>query len=185
MATARRSRAVAASTLRRVKGTRLREKSKRNHKSYSNTLSKHIFQLLKRALCYDLVCSKRKPNGRSNIVEVSSLGENDCKSRITTDAEIYPPIPPPLPAPDGVCLSENCIRLGPLFLYLTSSAANYLNNMDKTVTPCNDFYEFACGRYSSQKVVPVHERKLTVLSEMRAELDRHLKSRTFYYLYVF
>ncbi|PAV56797.1 hypothetical protein WR25_05053 [Diploscapter pachys] len=66
---------------------------------------------------------------------------------------------------DGLCLTQECVRL----------AANYLNNMNKNVNPCEDFYEFACGRYSVHKVVPEHEKKVAVLNEMRRDLDRQLK----------
>ncbi|CAI4230974.1 unnamed protein product [Auanema sp. JU1783] len=63
------------------------------------------------------------------------------------------------------CNSPECIRL----------AANYLNNMNTAVNPCSDFYEFACGRYSTHKIVPLHEKKVTILSEMKQDLDRHLR----------
>ncbi|KAF8363526.1 nep-12, partial [Pristionchus pacificus] len=67
--------------------------------------------------------------------------------------------------PAGLCLTNDCVRL----------AANYLNNMNADVRPCDDFYEFACGRYSNSKVIPEHEKKVTVLSEMTSGLNRHLK----------
>ncbi|KAK6734723.1 hypothetical protein RB195_018113 [Necator americanus] len=66
---------------------------------------------------------------------------------------------------ESVCLSEKCIRL----------AANYLNNMNRQANPCSDFYTFACGRYAENKVVPEHAKKITVLYEMKRDLDRHLK----------
>ncbi|CAB3411358.1 unnamed protein product [Caenorhabditis bovis] len=66
---------------------------------------------------------------------------------------------------NSTCLTPNCIRL----------AANILNNMNREANPCDDFYEFACGRYARQKVVAEHEKKVTVLSEMKKELDHHLK----------
>ncbi|GMS85995.1 hypothetical protein PENTCL1PPCAC_8169, partial [Pristionchus entomophagus] len=71
---------------------------------------------------------------------------------------------PPV-APPGICLTKDCVRL----------AANYLNNMNADVRPCDDFYEFACGKYSNSKVIPQHEKKVTVLSEMTSGLNRHLK----------
>ncbi|ETN70425.1 peptidase family M13 [Necator americanus] len=70
---------------------------------------------------------------------------------------------------ESVCLSEKCIRL----------AANYLNNMNRQANPCSDFYTFACGRYAENKVVPEHAKKITVLYEMKRDLDRHLKGRIF------
>ncbi|CAJ0958823.1 unnamed protein product, partial [Mesorhabditis belari] len=86
-----------------------------------------------------------------------------------------PKASPPLPTPtipprfnagdEHLCMNEECIRL----------AANYLNNMNTEISPCTDFYEFACGQYASARVIPEHERKVTVLTEMKSRLDRHLK----------
>ncbi|GMR39135.1 hypothetical protein PMAYCL1PPCAC_09330, partial [Pristionchus mayeri] len=67
--------------------------------------------------------------------------------------------------PPDLCLTPDCVRL----------AANYLNNMNADARPCDDFYEFACGRYSNSKVIPEHEKKVTVLNEMTSGLNRHLK----------
>ncbi|RCN35463.1 hypothetical protein ANCCAN_18676, partial [Ancylostoma caninum] len=66
---------------------------------------------------------------------------------------------------ESICLSEKCVQL----------AANYLNNMNRRANPCSDFYSFACGRYAENKVIPEHAKKITVLHEMKRELDRHLK----------
>ncbi|ULU07223.1 hypothetical protein L3Y34_018763 [Caenorhabditis briggsae] len=66
---------------------------------------------------------------------------------------------------NSTCLTPDCIRL----------AANYLNNMNRDANPCEDFYEFACGKYATRKVIAEHEKKVTVLSEMKREMDRHLK----------
>ncbi|EYC27950.1 hypothetical protein Y032_0008g265 [Ancylostoma ceylanicum] len=65
----------------------------------------------------------------------------------------------------SLCLSERCVQL----------AANYLNNMNHRANPCTDFYSFACGRYAEHKIVPEHAKKITVLHEMKRDLDRHLK----------
>ncbi|KHJ98777.1 peptidase family M13 [Oesophagostomum dentatum] len=55
------------------------------------------------------------------------------------------------------------------------SAANYLNNMNRRANPCSDFYSFACGRYAENRVVPEHAKKVTVLNDMKKDLDLHLK----------
>ncbi|KIH66508.1 hypothetical protein ANCDUO_03167 [Ancylostoma duodenale] len=47
--------------------------------------------------------------------------------------------------------------------------------MNRRANPCSDFYSFACGRYAENKVVPEHAKKITVLHEMKRDLDRHLK----------
>ena len=45
---------------------------------------------------------------------------------------------------DQVCQTEGCKQ----------QAANLLEQMDRTVDPCQDFYQFACGGYINRTVVP-------------------------------
>ena len=54
--------------------------------------------------------------------------------------------PPDLTAaPDSsVCLSEGCVV----------AAGDLLTQMDRNVDPCQDFYNFACGGYIANTVLP-------------------------------
>ena len=45
---------------------------------------------------------------------------------------------------DQVCQTEGCKQ----------QAANLLEQMDRTVDPCQDFYQFACGGFINKTVVP-------------------------------
>ena len=48
-------------------------------------------------------------------------------------------------APDSpVCLSEGCVV----------AAGDLLTQMDRNVDPCQDFYNFACGGYIANTVLP-------------------------------
>ena len=44
---------------------------------------------------------------------------------------------------DQVCQTEGCKQ----------QAANLLEQMDRTVDPCQDFYQFACGGFINKTVV--------------------------------
>ena len=46
---------------------------------------------------------------------------------------------------DGVCLDEECVQL----------ASRILSSMDQSVDPCQDFYNFSCGRFEDNNVTPL------------------------------
>lgn len=100
-------------------------------------------------------------DGFSTLINDNAL----CANQIDQKTNEKPADSPRRQSVNSTCLSPECIRL----------AANYLNNMNQEVNPCENFYEFACGRYAAQKVVPDHDKKVTILSEMKKDLDRHLR----------
>ncbi|VDM59291.1 unnamed protein product [Angiostrongylus costaricensis] len=60
---------------------------------------------------------------------------------------------------------------------LTSvSASVYLNNMDHDIDACSDFYSFTCGKYAKNHAIPQHATKISVLYEMKQNLDNHLRN---------
>ena len=55
------------------------------------------------------------------------------------------PSPTPSPTPTNtVCMTESCVTL----------AALVLDNMDQSINPCEDFYNFSCGGWEATNVVP-------------------------------
>ena len=46
-----------------------------------------------------------------------------------------------------VCLTEACI----------TQTGELLEQMDRTVDPCQDFYQFSCGGYIQNTVLPDHK----------------------------
>ncbi|CAJ0606497.1 unnamed protein product [Cylicocyclus nassatus] len=98
----------------------------------------------------------------NNGYSASSASKGDVRSCSTTSTC---PAPSPLSQNETLCLSERCIRL----------AAMYLDNMNKQTDPCSNFYTFACGRYAETRIVPEHAKKVTVLYDMKRDLDLHLR----------
>ena len=65
-----------------------------------------------------------------------------------------------------------------MFLIICISANKIIENIDEEASPCEDFFQFACGRYSERRVVPEDRLKVNVLDEMGAALSRRLKCIT-------
>jgi len=78
--------------------------------------------------------------------------------------------PPPVDEDGGdrrVCVTDGCV----------ASAAAVLANMDKTVDPCDDFYEFACGKFVRDAKVDDDKSSRTTYSavhDMLADKVRRL-----------
>ena len=52
--------------------------------------------------------------------------------------------PTPSPTPSAVCTTESCIQL----------AALILSNLNQSVHPCDDFYNFSCGGWEATHSIP-------------------------------
>ena len=49
--------------------------------------------------------------------------------------------------PPELCLTEACV----------TQTADLLDQMDRTQDPCQDFYQFSCGGYIQDTVLPPHK----------------------------
>lgn len=64
-----------------------------------------------------------------------------------------------------LCLSEGCVH----------TASMLLKNMDLEASPCDDFYQFACGRFRT-KSIPDDKSSLSSFSVISDELQLQLRS---------
>ena len=55
-----------------------------------------------------------------------------------------------------ICLSKSCIE----------SSYQLLKNMDLDVDPCKDFFQFSCGNYVKESIIPDDKKKLTSFSPL-------------------
>ena len=73
--------------------------------------------------------------------------------------------PPPPPPPPPVCLSSECVQ----------TAASLLGAMDRTVDPCEDFFEFACGAWNKRHVIPEDRSSVSTFEVLADQLQIILK----------
>ena len=58
-------------------------------------------------------------------------------------------------------------------LYLT--AGHLLENMNATVDPCDDFFQFACGGWIDRNYIPESSSKWGIFYQLRDEVDHDVK----------
>ena len=64
-----------------------------------------------------------------------------------------------------ICLTAGCIK----------AASDLLSTMDQTADPCSDFYQFACGRFNAETVMPDHQAEVGSISIIREEINKRLR----------
>ncbi|KAK0411239.1 hypothetical protein QR680_005556 [Steinernema hermaphroditum] len=65
-----------------------------------------------------------------------------------------------------VCTSRECIRI----------AGFFAANLNDKVDPCDDFYEFACGNYELNKMLPANKPLRHTISDVQSRLHKQVKS---------
>ncbi|XP_069474514.1 neprilysin [Ambystoma mexicanum] len=66
---------------------------------------------------------------------------------------------------DGVCKSAECVQ----------SASRIIENMDTSVEPCSDFYQYACGGWLKKNIIPETSSRYSSFDILRDELEVVLK----------
>ena len=65
---------------------------------------------------------------------------------------------------DQICLTKDCV----------TAAADLLANIDESVDPCDNFYEFACGGFIENKVIPDDKSKYSSFSVLNDKLNEQV-----------
>ena len=58
------------------------------------------------------------------------------------------------------CMNPGCIN----------AASDILQNMDESVNPCDDFYQFACGGFIKKTVIPDDRTRMSTFSVLSDQL---------------
>eukprot|EP00092_Neocalanus_flemingeri_P016471 GFUD01017824.1.p1 GENE.GFUD01017824.1~~GFUD01017824.1.p1 ORF type:complete len:761 (-),score=194.29 GFUD01017824.1:231-2513(-) len=64
-----------------------------------------------------------------------------------------------------MCLTPGCVK----------AAAELIQSMDQTADPCSDFYQFACGGFVAETVIPDHQTSKGSFSIVRDKLNERLR----------
>jgi len=64
-----------------------------------------------------------------------------------------------------MCLTPGCVV----------AASEIINSMDETADPCTDFYQFACGGFVAETVIPDHQTSKGSFSIVRDKLNERLR----------
>lgn len=67
---------------------------------------------------------------------------------------------------DRVCLTPGCVH----------AASKMLEQMEQSVEPCDDFYEFACGRYVEDTIIPDDKVSVNAFSVISDKLQEQLRT---------
>ncbi|KAL8599693.1 hypothetical protein ACOMHN_064139 [Nucella lapillus] len=67
--------------------------------------------------------------------------------------------------PSHVCLTEDCVQ----------AASRLLSAMDGNVDPCDDFFEFACGRWNKINIIPDDRADYNTFSKLGDDVQGMLK----------
>lgn len=67
---------------------------------------------------------------------------------------------------DDICLTPGCIH----------AASHALDNIDDSIEPCDDFYNFACGNFIKNTVIPDDKVSINTFSKIGDQLQEQLRS---------
>ncbi|CAL8147661.1 unnamed protein product [Orchesella dallaii] len=67
--------------------------------------------------------------------------------------------------PYETCETKGCVQ----------AAATLLSNMDETVSPCDNFYQFACGGFVQNTVIPDDKTQMTTFGMLNDKLDEQVR----------
>lgn len=67
---------------------------------------------------------------------------------------------------DNVCLTPGCVH----------AASKMLEQMDQSVEPCDDFYNFACGQYVEDTIIPDDKVSVNAFSVISDKLQEQLRT---------
>jgi len=67
---------------------------------------------------------------------------------------------------DSYCLTPSCVL----------ASSDIIKMMNASADPCDDFYEFACGNFLEETVIPDHKTRVGTFSILRDKLNERLRT---------
>ena len=67
---------------------------------------------------------------------------------------------------NDICLTQACVQ----------TTLTILSKIDETVEPCDDFYQFTCGKFLSETVIPENKASIDFLNVVEEELKIQLRN---------
>lgn len=67
---------------------------------------------------------------------------------------------------EEVCLTPGCVH----------AASKMLDHMDESIEPCDDFYNFACGQYVEDTIIPDDKVSVNAFSVISDKLQEQLRT---------
>ncbi|KAK4879936.1 hypothetical protein RN001_008082 [Aquatica leii] len=124
------------------------------------TLLSTVVLLITTALVVALVIVLyNKANGKSNDVIHTEALQDDRRPSVGNSIKNDN-------ANKNICLTPGCVH----------TASHVLKNMDSTVDPCDDFYQFACGNFIKNTNIPDDKSAVTSFSVISDLLQEQLRS---------
>ena len=65
------------------------------------------------------------------------------------------------------CTEDDCVK----------AAARVTRFIDKNVSPCDNFYEYACGKWMKDSLIPDDKPEVTVYTQVEENVKVILKSK--------
>ncbi|ESO95681.1 hypothetical protein LOTGIDRAFT_214791 [Lottia gigantea] len=66
---------------------------------------------------------------------------------------------------DDVCMTPECVK----------TSADLLDAMDQSIDPCEDFFQYSCGKWNQKHVIPEDKSGLSRFNEVRDDVKAKLK----------
>jgi len=86
----------------------------------------------------------------------------------------------------NICLTPECVKEGKLLVWSISLiwkywcvAARILRTIDESVSPCDDFYQFSCGKWIESTIIPEHKSSQSTFDDLQDDLNKKLRGISF------
>lgn len=80
---------------------------------------------------------------------------------------------------EEICTTTTCVEAANYIVNFTCNNTFYsivqIRNMNQSADPCNDFYEFSCGRFLRETEIPVDASHVGVLSILKDQVKRQIR----------